>query len=68
VEGDGIKPLTEGMVLLKATICPDSTVEGVKLLPALPYRLSSEKLQFEMLDGSVQEINLKKVKKVTLEQ
>jgi hypothetical protein len=54
------------MVLLKARIGGDGTVDYVED-PLYHAIIPAGKLHIEMLDASVQEIDLKKVKTVTIE-
>ena len=56
----------KGMVLLKARIGGDGTVDYVED-PLYHAIIPAGKLHIEMLDASVQEIDLKKVKTVTIE-
>jgi len=56
----------KGMVLLKARIGGDGTVDYVED-PLHHAIIPAGKLHIEMLDASVQEIDLKKVKTVTIE-
>jgi hypothetical protein len=62
-----VKAPEKGVVLTQSVIKLDGTVDGFKFLPTPASTGPSGKLRIEMQDGSVQEIDLKKVKKLTIE-
>lgn len=71
VVGRGIGPIsTEETILLQAKIGEDGKADYVQIIPPAPHRgviFRNGKLRIEMLDGSVQEFELEKVKRVTIE-
>lgn len=67
VVGSGVKIPANGAVLLQAIIRKDGTVDGFEVLPTPSSAGPNGKLKIEMQDGSIQEIDLKKVKKITIE-
>jgi hypothetical protein len=65
--GPGGRPRTDEMVLLQAKVGVGA-INYVQIIPPAPDRtiLQTGKLRIEMQDGSVQEIGVERVKKVTI--
>jgi len=70
VVGNGLQPPARGMVLLQSKIGENGNVEYVQIIAPNPPNSPTFRngiIRIEMLDGSVQEIPLLKVKRITIE-
>ena len=69
VRGNGVRSPEKGIVLLRTVFRDDGTLQGFQTMPpgSNPDPVLTNKIRIELRDGSVQEIEMIKVKKITIE-
>jgi hypothetical protein len=69
VQGNGVRSPEKGIILLKTVFREDGTLQGFQTMPpgSNPEPVLTSKIRIEMQNGSVQEIELSKVKKISIE-